>query len=308
MILPGDQPYAMTFVPLQGSAACLMLSNGRAGSTQVSRYKTAENTLDDKTTYHLSFSKQEELSCPVIQAEDGRQLPLKVDTDLASLSEDERNSSVKGYMSQNLVVVVAVIIGLLLQILFYFTILIRAVRRRRVLLRLQKDGKDIGPKRLRLTQDGRKQPLLYLVGAVLLLVSIGIFANAAYASVQLLRQLQGMQQMLMFWYFTLYSLPVIVMMLFAGIPGFFSALFFVGRAQNVHRLKTVRFYCVFSLAFTALMLGVLLTGLYSDQYSLLKTMGFMQTVLLVLVLSVVSQVLHREKRAGTDHIRRTDNA
>ena len=211
------------------------------------------------------------------------------------------NSSFATLFTQNLVIGILVLAGVLLLVLFALMMMVRAQRRHRHKKQFRRQGQPL----VRASFKGNfwgcgppgKLPLK-LISLLLMAGSLTMGVLLLRMTVEWLQEVRLIQQKTLFFITLLYYLPFGVLLLCCTLPGLGAGLYTLLWLKDAYVLKTGRLYARLALLFTLGLCAILLLPAYRYYSLTLLVTAPLQALLLLLALLLMRRCLRAGRKKG----------
>lgn len=168
------------------------------------------------------------------------------------LDKLEATSSARTILSQDLRTVALVLALLILQILFYIGMALRAVVLCRRRAREKKSLPPVRYHRLRFAKNQPVRALIKILSACILAAAILLLTECVSSGDAWFKYLKDVDKPALFWFLLMVSAPPVLMMLFSALPALLAALYaFIWPEEDAYDLRTARRFQLFALLCTA---------------------------------------------------------
>jgi len=300
--IPADEDYHVEIIAQDNDPLEFVIREGTIGKMAMKSYQAPTQTMRLSTVYSCEL--------PAAFYADGTRYSLQWDggseectpaTDANSTNKLELNSSAKQLLSENLTIIILVILLLLLQGFFFFTVALRATRRHHHQAHLRKKQPATAVKgkyhRMRFRHGQHRRNGIKITAILLLVCALLILAESIMTAIMWYTEYNTLEQTTLVWYITLMTLPLVFLLLFAAFPAIYAALYaLLWPEEDVYPLKTGRYFAIFALPYTGILLYYLSSSMYNgfQQWSLICSM--VQVGLLILLIVLAYRTMHVEHK------------
>lgn len=300
--IPADEAYRVEIVAQSTDPVDFLIREGTIGKIAMNSYQAPTQATTIGATYSCEL--------PTVFYTDGTRYTLQWQggsvecvpvTDATTDDKLELNSSATQLLSENLTSIIVVILLLLLQIIFLLTVALRALRRHHHKAHLRKTQPQPTVKtkchRLRFRRGQHRRNGIKIMAILLLVCAVLILAEGILAAVMWYTEYHTIGQTTLVWYITLMTLPLVFLLLYAAFPALYAALFALfWSEEDVYALKTGRYFAIFALPYTGILLYYLSSSVYAgfQQWSLICSVA--QVALLLLLIALAYRTVHAEHK------------
>ena len=301
--IPADEPYRVEITARQGDPVDFVLREGTIGSIRMNEFQLGDAALPIgvKLTCALPQAFATDGTRYTLLWQGGQAECLPADT-AATANNLEFNSTAKQLLGENLLALLGIALMVLVELLFLLTVAVRALRRHRHKVRIRRTlpgpAMRVTYHRLRFSRRQRLRGIIKVCGLLLLAAAATALTQAIQTAVVWVTQYRSINQATLLWYMTLMSIPLVLPPLLASLPALFSALYALfWPEEDTYALKTSRYFAIFALPCTGVLLYVLTSEAYRGVELLLFGSTAAQAVLLALLCVLAFVALLRHPRA-----------
>ena len=257
--VPADRAYRVELVRQPEDKTALAVREGLVGRIRMANYEASDADMGEVTTVTLdlpAMSAWAEEDAYTLRWTGG-QAPLKRAAIDSNLSQLEMNSGVRSFVGQNLRSALILLVGAVLLVFFYLFIAGRAVKAARNNHRLRKaDCTPEGYRRHRILKNPGKGHVTWIkvLSLLLMIVSLAMVVLSVALFVVWRNEFGLLGQSVVFWYATLYLLPLSLAMLFTAVPALLAGLHNLLWRGGLYRLRSARLFAQCSLVFAVIQL------------------------------------------------------
>lgn len=251
--LPADQEYQLELTALSNKPLDLIIKEGIAGQTRLSSFVAQDVPLEEGRSYRLTlpkaFSKNGyEITYP------GGKADIKPVERGALINRLESNSEFMRLLSQNGLVLIASLVFILLQLLFYLFLAIRSLRRLLSFNKRRKQRKAQGKRqpalRFRLQKGQKSRNAIKLLSYFLLPASLALLAVSVLAALDLLSSIGDLSTLQMMWYSFAAGSSVIILLFLFTVPAIGAAVFgLLWPREDCYTLRTSQLFALCAMLF-----------------------------------------------------------
>lgn len=299
--IPADETYRVEIEALDTDPLDFVIREGTIGKIAMKSYQAPTQTMTPGTVYTCEL--------PAAFYTDGTRYSLLwnggsvacTPTDASATNNLELNSSAKQLLSENLASIIVVVLLLLLQLLFFLTVALRALRRHHHKAHLRKKQPDSPLKtkyhHVRFRRGQHRRNSIKIAAILLLVCALLILAESIMTAVMWYTEYHTIEQTTLVWYITLMTLPLVFLLMFAAFPAMYAALYALfWPEEDVYALKTGRYFAIFALPYTGILLYYLTSSMYAgfQQWSLICSI--VQVALLILLVVLAYRTMRVEHK------------